>query len=123
SQDTSDVADVTAFDKSLNKLDVNIQPNQVKLNVKLQEYSKKVKVKINKKGRLPDGASLDDITLDENEIEIYGNRDDLQDINEIEANVDLNNITESTDQNVQLKLPDKVKKSDPDEITAHISLK
>ena len=65
---------------------------------------------------------LDDITLDENEIEIYGNRDDLQDINEIEANVDLNNITESTDQNVQLKLPDKVKKSDPDEIT-HISLK
>ena len=49
SQDTSDVADVTAFDKSLNKLDVNIQPNQVKLNVKLQEYSKKVKVKINKK--------------------------------------------------------------------------
>ena len=65
---------------------------------------------------------MDDITLDENEIEIYGNRDDLQDINEIEANVDLNNITESTDQNVQLKLPDKVK-SDPDEITAHISLK
>lgn len=66
---------------------------------------------------------MDDITLDENEIEIYGNRDDLQDINEIEANVDLDNITESTDQNVQLKLPDKVKKSDPDEITAHISLK
>ena len=52
---------------------------------------------------------MDDITLDENEIEIYGNRDDLQDINEIEQNVDLNNITESTDQNVQLKLPDKVK--------------
>lgn len=52
---------------------------------------------------------MDDITLDENEIEIYGNRDDLQDINEIQANVDLNNITESTDQNVQLKLPDKVK--------------
>lgn len=47
----------------------------------------------------------------------------MQDINEIEANVDLNNITESTDQNVQLNLPDKVKKSDPDEITAHISLK
>lgn len=66
---------------------------------------------------------MDDIRLDENEIEIYGNRDDLQDINEIEANVDLNNITESTDQNVQLNLPDKVKKSDPDEITAHISLK
>lgn len=66
---------------------------------------------------------MDDITLDENEIEIYGNRDDLQDINEIEANVDLNNITESTDQNVQLKLPDKVKSPDPDEITAHISLK
>lgn len=122
-QDTSSVADVTAFDKSLNKLDVNIQPNEVKLNVKLQEYSKKVKVKINKKGSLPDGASLDDITVDENEIEIYGNRDDLQDINEIEANVDLKNITESKDQNVQLNLPDKVKKSDPDEITAHISLK
>ena len=60
-----------------------------------KNIARRLKLKLIK-GRLPDGASLDDITLDENEIEIYGNRDDLQDINEIEANVDLNNITEST---------------------------
>lgn len=122
-KDTSDVADVTAFDKSLNKLDVNIQPSEVKLNVKLEQYSKKVKVKMRTTGSLPDGKSLDDISLDDKEVEIYGNRDDLQNVDEVEGTINLDDITESTDKNVELKLPDNVKKAEPSEVTAHINLK
>lgn len=122
-KDTSDVADVTAFDKQLNKLNVHIQPDQVKLTTKVEPYSKKVKVNVHTKGKLPDDEELDDISLDKDEIEIYGNREALQDINEVEAIVDLDEISESTDKKVKIDLPDKVKKSETNEVTAHINLK
>lgn len=123
SEDTSDVADVIAFDKQLNKLDVKVQPDEVKLNVQLEPYSKKVDVKVHTKGSLPNNKSLDDITLADKEIELYGNRDELQNVNEIEGIVDLDDVTESTEKKVDLKLPSNVKKTEPEEVTAYINLK
>ncbi|RIL69401.1 YbbR-like domain-containing protein [Staphylococcus devriesei] len=123
SEDTSDVADVIAFDKQLNKLDVKVQPDEVKLNVQLEPYSKKVDVKIRTKGSLPNNKSLDDITLADKEIELYGNRDELQNVSEIEGTVNLDDVTESTEKKVDLKLPSNVKKTEPKEVTAYINLK
>ncbi|MCI2902233.1 CdaR family protein [Staphylococcus hominis] len=123
SEDTTDVAEIAAFDKQLNKLNVQIKPNNVKMSVKLEPYSKKVKIKTVKKGSLPDDESLDNIKLNENEVEIYGNKDDLKDINDIEADVNLDDITESTDKTLQLKIPKQVKKSEFNEVTAHVNLK
>lgn len=123
SEDTTDVAEITAFDKQLNKLNVQIKPNNVKMSVKLEPYSKKVKIKTVKKGSLPDDESLDNIKLNENEVEIYGNKDDLKDINDIEADVNLDDITESTNKTLQLKIPKQVKKSEFNEVTAHVNLK
>ncbi|MEC5416860.1 CdaR family protein, partial [Staphylococcus hominis] len=123
SENTTDVAEITAFDKQLNKLNVQIKPNNIKMSVKLEPYSKKVKIKTVKKGSLPDDESLDSIKLNENEVEIYGNKDDLKDINDIEADVNLDDITESTDKTLQLKIPKQVKKSEFNEVTAHVNLK
>ena len=88
------------------------------MSVKLEPYSKKVKIKTVKKGSLPDDESLDNIKLNENEVEIYGNKDDLKDINDIEADVNLDDITESTNKTLQLKIPKQVKKSEFNEVTA-----
>ncbi|MGX0517377.1 CdaR family protein [Staphylococcus hominis] len=123
SENTTDEAEITAFDKQLNKLNVQIKPNNIKMSVKLEPYSKKVKIKTVKKGSLPDDESLDSIKLNENEVEIYGNKDDLKDINDIEADVNLDDITESTDKTLQLKIPKQVKKSEFNEVTAHVNLK
>ena len=43
-KDTNDVADVSAFDKQLNKLNVSINPNEVNLKVTVEPFSKMVKV-------------------------------------------------------------------------------
>ena len=123
SENTTDVAEITAFDKQLNKLNVQIKPNNIKMSVKLEPYSKKVKIKTVKKGSLPNDESLDNIKLNENEVEIYGNKDDLKDINDIEAEVNLDDITESTEKTLQLKIPKQVKKSEFNEVTAHVNLK
>ena len=44
SKDTKDVADVNAYDKDLNKLNVSINPGQVDLKVSVKPFSKKLRL-------------------------------------------------------------------------------
>lgn len=123
SKDLTDAATITAFDRNLNKVKVSVAPKEVNLTVKLTDYSKKVKVRPQMTGELPDNLKLDDIDLDDKEIEIYGNRNDLDDINSVTAEINLNNITESTKKNVKLKIPKSVSKASSEDTTADISVK
>lgn len=121
--DTKDNAEIIALDKNLNKIDVSIQPNNVNLKVLVEPFSKKVKLHVKQKGSLADGKELSSIDLDDKEIEIYGSRDDLQNISEVDAEVDLDGISESTEKTVRIDLPDHVSKADPSETKAYINVK
>ncbi|WP_437750830.1 CdaR family protein [Staphylococcus shinii] len=122
-KNTTDIAKITAFDRNLNKIDVSIQPNEVNLSVKVEDYSKKVKVKTKAVGSLSNGRELDNINLEDEEVEIYGNKDDLEDIDEITANVNLDNISDTTEKNVKFKVPEDVTKVNPSGTTAKITVK
>ncbi|SCT33358.1 CdaR family protein [Staphylococcus caeli] len=123
SKDTTDVAKITAFDRNLNKINVSIQPNEVNLSVKVEDYSKKVKVKTKAVGSLPNGQEIDNIKVNDEEVEFYGNKDDLADIDDITANIDLEGVTESTEKKVKFHVPDKVTKVSPSDTTAKITIK
>lgn len=123
SKDTTDVAKIIAFDRNLNKIDVSIDPNEVNLSVKVEDYSKKVKVKMKSVGSLSDGEEVKDIKLDDNEVEIYGNKDDLDDIDEITAKINLDGISDTTEKKVEFQVPDKVTKVSPKDTTAKITVK
>ncbi|MFP5164998.1 CdaR family protein [Staphylococcus equorum] len=123
SKDTTDVAQITAFDRNLNKIDVMVQPNEVNLSVKVEDYSKKVKVKTKTVGSLSNGREVDNIELDNEEVEIYGNKEDLEDIDEITANIDLDDVAGSTEKDITFEVPDKVTKVSPKDTTATITVK
>lgn len=123
SKNLTDAATITAFDRNLNKVKVSIDPKEVNLTVKVTDYSKKVKVRPETTGKLPDNLKLDDIDLDDKEIEIYGNREDLDNIDSVKAKIDLDNITESTKKTVKFKIPDSVTKASSQETTADITVK
>lgn len=123
SKDTTDVAQITAFDRNLNKIDVMVQPNEVNLSVKVEDYSKKVKVKTKAVGSLSNGREVDNIELDNEEVEIYGNKEDLEDIDEITANIDLDDVAGSTEKDITFEVPDKVTKVSPKDTTATITVK
>lgn len=123
SKDTTDVAQITAFDRNLNKIDVMVQPNEVNLSVKVENYSKKVKVKTKAVGSLSNGREVDNIEVDNEEVEIYGNKEDLEDIDEITANIDLDNVAGSTEKDITFEVPDKVTKVSPKDTTATITVK
>lgn len=123
SKDTTDVAQITAFDRNLNKIDVMVQPNEVNLSVKVEDYSKKVKVKTKAVGSLSNGREVDNIEVDNEEVEIYGNKEDLEDIDEITANIDLDDVAGSTEKDITFEVPDKVTKVSPKDTTATITVK
>ncbi|WP_436871227.1 CdaR family protein [Staphylococcus arlettae] len=123
SKDTTDVAKITAFDRNLNKLDVSIQPEEVNLSVKVEPYSKKVKIKTKTTGSLANGKEIDDIELSDKEVEVFGNRKELEDVDEIKGEIDLDNISETTDKSVQLDVPDEVSKVEPNDTTAKVIVK
>ncbi|MCO6332862.1 YbbR-like domain-containing protein [Staphylococcus epidermidis] len=122
-KDTNDVADVRAFDKQLNKLNVSINPNEVNLKVTVEPFSKMVKVRTKTTGKLNENKELDSVKLEDKEVEIFGNRDELQNINEITAEVDIDGISESTEKTVSFNLPKDVTKVNPKETKAYINVK
>ena len=123
SKDTTDVAKITAFDRNLNKLDVSIQPEEVNLSAKVEPYSKKVKIKTKTTGSLANGKEIDDIELSDKEVEVFGNRKELEDVDEIKGEIDLDNISETTDKSVQLDVPNEVSKVEPNDTTAKVIVK
>ena len=123
SKDTTDDAKITAFDRNLNKINVLIDPEDVKLKVNVDNYSKKVKVKPHVVGELDDNKKLDKIELSDKEVEIFGNRKEIEDINSINANVNVNGITDTTNKQVQFDLPDKVSKVNPEDTDAKVIVK
>lgn len=123
SKDTTDVAKITAFDRNLNKLDVSIQREEVNLSAKVEPYSKKVKIKTKTTGSLANGKEIDDIELSDKEVEVFGNRKELEDVDEIKGEIDLDNISETTDKSVQLDVPDEVSKVEPNDTTAKVIVK
>lgn len=121
--DTTNIAKVTAFDKNLNKLDVAINPKDIKLSVKLEQYSKMVDIKTDVVGKPANGKSVDNVELDERKIEIFGNRDDLANIDHVNAEVSVDGLENETEKDVTVKLPEKATGAKPEKVTALIKLK
>ncbi|UEX90648.1 YbbR-like domain-containing protein [Staphylococcus ratti] len=122
SEKTTAQAKVAVFDKNMNKLDVQIVPSSVDLTVDVEPYHKKVKVKVVRKGEPQQGTSIEDVSLDEDTIDIYGNRKDLEDIDEISAEVDVNGVSTTTSRDVKFDLPSGVIHAKPSEAKAKIKV-
>lgn len=122
SEKTTVQAKVAVFDKNMNKLDVQIVPSSVDLTVDVEPYHKKVKVKVIRKGEPQQGTFIEDVSLDEDTIDIYGNRKDLEDIDEISAEVDVNGVSTTTSRDVKFDLPRGVIHAKPSEAKAKIKV-
>ncbi|UXR77912.1 MULTISPECIES: CdaR family protein [unclassified Staphylococcus] len=121
-QKTTAKANVAVFDKNMNKLDVQVVPSTVDVTVDVEPYHKKVKIDLTKKGTAADGFKVSDVTLDKSTIDLYGNREALEDIDKISGEVDVNGVSTTTTRSVKLDLPDQVSYTKPADVTATISV-
>lgn len=103
-------ATVRVLDRDLNKLDIEMTPENVRVKVEIEENSKEVPIILNEKGTLPNGVTVHSITPEKDKITLSGPKRILNEINQLVVDLDLSKITKSETIEVKLQKPDDVVK-------------
>lgn len=99
---------ISVYDIQGNDLNVRVEPASIMVSLAVERPSKKVPLNILTRGELPDGLELDSMEAAE-EIEIFGKREVLSQINEINTKeLNLNNINQSDQYELDIEFPDGV---------------
>ncbi|KMY33734.1 hypothetical protein ACZ11_01230 [Lysinibacillus xylanilyticus] len=107
----SQVAAVKVLDRDLNKLDVTIQPETVKVQVDIGAYSRELPVVLKEIGKAADGITVNQLTtISPTKVRVYGRKSIIDSLTAIPVEVDLSNITESKTYEFDVKLPEGVTK-------------
>ncbi|MEK5233854.1 CdaR family protein [Lysinibacillus sp. FSL K6-0232] len=109
-QSFSQEAAVKVLDRDLNKLDVIIEPETVKVQIDIGEYSRELPVVIRETGKAANNITINSLTLTPKTMKVYGKKSIIDALADIPVTVDLSTITESKTYEIDVKLPDGVTK-------------
>ncbi|GIN42237.1 MULTISPECIES: CdaR family protein [Heyndrickxia] len=115
-------AKVQVLDKSLNKLDVEVDQDTVEVTIPVKNPSKTVPITVNPIGDEKDGVVINSITTEPKSIKIYGRNDALKEINAISVDVDISKYDKDTGFDVHLKMPKGVNKIEPEVIRVKLNI-
>jgi YbbR domain-containing protein len=113
---------VKVFDANLNKLNVIVEPQTVKVMVPIKNSSKKVPIDVVQKGSPPSGISVNSISLDTTEATITGSEDVLKSTDHVRVEVDLSNITDDTTLTIPVIISNGITKVSPEQVKATIKV-
>jgi len=112
----SQVATVKVLDRDLNKLDVKIEPETVKVQVDIGAYSRELPVVLKEVGKAADGIIVNKLTFNPTTVKVYGRKSIIDALTAIPIEVDLSKITESKTYEFDVKLPEGVTSSSASKI-------
>ncbi|OCN03617.1 hypothetical protein A4S06_05540 [Erysipelotrichaceae bacterium MTC7] len=101
-------AEIVAYNATGDKLDVDILPTTVGVEVTVSSPHKVVPIRLDFTGELPDGVAIENFTSDQEEVVIYGSEKVLDKLDELVVSIPLNNITKDMSTKtvtVPVKLP------------------
>ncbi|ABO65537.1 YbbR-like domain-containing protein [Geobacillus thermodenitrificans] len=114
---------VRVYDRQGNEIDVEPQPSVVEVTVPVKSASKTVPLQVQTTGELPDGVRLVSIHPEPEQVTIYGSKGALDRIKQLDGlTVDLDNVKDDTTVELDVPLPDGVKRIDPSKIKVHINV-
>ncbi|QFT87239.1 YbbR-like protein [Bacillus sp. THAF10] len=114
---------VTVYDREGNALNVEVEPAVVDVSVPVTSPNKSIPLRINRKGSLKENLSITNVTAEPNEVTIYGPKDVLDEIDFIDkVDLDLTKITESTTVEVDVPVPDGVKRVVPEKVKIKVEV-
>ncbi|MGN1401119.1 MAG: YbbR-like domain-containing protein [Bacillus sp. (in: firmicutes)] len=115
-------APIEVLDSELNKLDVNVETDYVKVQLDIQSPSKEVKISPVESGKTPEGIEIENMIPEPSSITIYGKRSVLDTINELQIPVDVSNLTKDTILTVSIDLPEGVQSASEEEVKLSIKV-
>lgn len=116
-------ARISVLDRELNKLDVVVDPETVKVTIPIKNTSKQVPINIIQNGTPPSGVTIDSITLDSTEATIIGNEDILNAADHVRVEVDVSKITDNTTLTLPVIISNGITKVTPQLVKATIVVK
>ncbi len=125
-EDTQESFDLIAVDAEGNEVKgVTLSESKAKLSIGVVGNVKEVSLKVNYKGNLPEGLTLEGVTLSKDTISITGDINKLEEVDSISTEtINLSTITESKDVSLGIILPEGIYLSNKNEkITASIKVK
>lgn len=122
SEAISQDAEVTVLDSDLNKLNVQVEPETVEVNIPVTRTSKKVPINIVEKGSPPENVTIDSITLDKEEVTIKGPEDILDEVENTRVEIDLSKIEKDATLSLPVIISSGVTSVDPELVTATVKV-
>lgn len=127
-----DVSDVTgsfeqdaplvAFDNVGNRVDVDMVPSTVRVNVNVTSPSKTVPIVLLPKGEIPNGKAISEITMDQAAITIYGAESVLNAIDKFTVEFDVSEMVSDSSLVASIKLPSGVKSASISKVNLEVKL-
>lgn len=114
-----------AYDEAGNVVDVEISPAKADVDILISSPSKEVPIKVIPKGKVIYNMGISNIAINNNEktsVTIYGNEDVLSSIEYIPVEIDVNELSESTQYKVELVKPSGVKHMSSNSATIDVTL-
>ncbi|OMF53396.1 hypothetical protein BK139_20685 [Paenibacillus sp. FSL R5-0490] len=118
----ADDATVRVLDREMNKLDVIVEPQAIRVTVPVKQLSKTVPVTIVRNGETQDGVTINSIKLDVNEASITGREDILNETESVRVEVDVSKIEKDTVLTLPVIIPDGISAVDPKTVKASIDV-
>lgn len=115
-------APLYAYNKNGERMDVDIIPKIVKVEVPITSPSKTVKVTVVPQGLIPDGKSIESVTLDHNSIELFGSPTVLDKTEEIKVNIDATTLDRDMKFYEKIVLPSGIRHSSVSMVNMDIKL-
>lgn len=115
-------ATVKVLDRDLNKLDVRISPEKVKVKVDINEYSREFPITMNEIGELAEGLSIENLSPERTNVTVYGAKSVVDALKEVVVEVDQAKITESGTYEFKVLLPTGATKLSQDKIKVHVDV-
>lgn len=116
----TDKATVSVFDSNLNKLDVEVNPQEVEVTVPVEKVGKSVPVKIKQEGTPENDIEISSMTPDKSKVVVVGDDAVLEKIKEIEIPIDVSKIKADTVKEVTVPVPTGAKSVQPTTIEVKI---
>ncbi|WP_185819922.1 CdaR family protein [Salibacterium salarium] len=115
-------SDVAAYDSEGNELDIQMQTETVNVVVPVESPSVQVPVNLAREGTLPDNLGIDSLNIEQTEATIYGPMETINDINGVEAVLDLSEIDENGTLELPVNSPEGIEKVEPETIQVEVEV-
>lgn len=113
---------LVAYDANGNMVDVEIVPSKVTAKLTITSPSKEIPIKVVPKGNIAFGKAIKSMTTSISTVTVYGTQEAIDEIEQIEATIDVDKLDKDKEFKVNLKKPAGITEISSKTITVNVSI-